>query len=176
MTEVDFEQYSGKRTLGILDEIADMYTAIKSDDPDGSDPIFSRSSFISRIEEQARDPEFQFVGATAHKLLVGFSFGYPFRPGRWWADSTPAASRELLEASKFAVIELDVRKEFRGRGLSKELLRRLLAGRTEEFATLAAIPGTQAHGMYLRWGWQKAAMLGGDGPAMDALLLPLSSH
>jgi GNAT superfamily N-acetyltransferase len=176
MTNVSFKRCTGEQTLAMLDSIADLYADIKAEDPDGSDAIFSRSSFIARTEAQASDAEFRFIGATAGKILAGFSFGYPFRPGKWWADSIPSASPELLTASKFAVIELDVRKEFRGQGLSKKLLQRLLSDRTEEFATLAAIPGTQAHSMYLRWGWHAAAVLGGDGPVMDALLLRLSSH
>lgn len=173
MREVKFQRHPGQQTLEMLDIVTDLYTAIKSEDPDGSDEIFSRSSFITRTRKQACDSEFELVSATAGGMLVGFSFGYPFAPGKWWADSSEPAP-EVLRASKFAVIELDVRKEFRGLGLSKKLLGDLLANRTEDFATLAAIPDTQAYSMYLRWGWHKAGVLGGDGPAMHALIFRLS--
>lgn len=80
---------------------------------------------------------------------------------------------EVLAASKFAVIELDVVKSYRGQGLGKALLQEILANRHERFATLAALPGTQAHAMYLRWGWRNVGIIGGAGPVMDAMLLPL---
>jgi GNAT superfamily N-acetyltransferase len=172
MTEIVFERHSGGQTLAMLDTIADLYTAIHSEDPRESGGIFSRPSFMARTRMQALDAGFGLITAVADDTLAGFSFGYPFPRGRWWADSTPP-DPDVLNSAKFAVIELDVEKTYRGQGLAKKLLGNLLANRAEEFATLAAIPDTQAWAMYLRWGWHKAAMLGGEGPAMDALLLPL---
>ena len=66
-----------------------------------------------------------------------------------WSDSTPPPG-EVLESSKFAVIELDVRRSHRGQGLGGKLLEKLLEDRPEKYATLAAIPNSLAHGMYVR--------------------------
>ena len=159
MTEVGLRHHTGGQVLAMLADIADLYIAAHSGNPGESDELFSRPSFVTRTSEQAREPGFDLVTATVDSTLVGFSFGYLFGPGRWWADCTPLP-QDVLTSSKFAVIELDVRKDYRGQGLGRKLLEELLKGRPEQFATLAATPGSQAHWMYLRWGWHKANATG----------------
>jgi GNAT superfamily N-acetyltransferase len=171
MTEVTLERHSGAQMLARLDAFADLYDEIHSEDPTETDPMFSRPSFVARTTQQAQEPGFELVTARTGDVLAGFSFGYPFPAGRWWADCPPPPS-DVLSARKFAVIELDVRKTHRGQGLSKILLTELLAGRTEEYAILAATPGSQAHAMYLRWGWYTAGQFETP-PVMDAMVLPL---
>lgn len=171
MTEVTLERHSGAQMLAMLEGIADLYDEIRSEDPSESDPLFSRASFVARTGSQAREPGFELITAIAAGTTAGFSFGYPFPPGGWWADCPPPP-QEVLSSSKFAVIELDVRKSHRGQGLAKRLLENLLAGRPEKYATLAATPGSQAHAMYLRWGWYKAGVFETP-PVMDALLVRL---
>ena len=173
MISVSFERHAGEQTMAMLDRIADLYAEIHSETPSHSDPLFSRSSFITRTSKQAQAAGFTLISATKEGGLIGFSFGYPFAPGRWWADST-APTREILAASKFAVIELDVQKSHRRQGLGKALLDRLLADRPEEYATLASIPDSLAHAMYIRWGWTIAGRIGGEGPEMDAMIVPLA--
>lgn len=158
----------------MLDAIADLYAEIHTETLLDANPLFSRPSFMARIKNEVRQPGFDLIAMTLNDELAGFSFGYPFVDGRWWAHSTPPP-HEVLRASKFAVIELDVRKSHRGQGMGKRLLDELLAVRPEQFATLAAIPDSQAHAMYLRWGWRKVGIIGGEGPVMDAMLLPLTA-
>jgi GNAT superfamily N-acetyltransferase len=81
-------------------------------------------------------------------------------------------AREVLDAKKFAVIDLAVRRDFQGKGIGKRLLGELLSGRTETFATLAATPGSMAHAMYIRWGWHTAGVFETP-PVMDAMLIAL---
>jgi GNAT superfamily N-acetyltransferase len=152
----------------MLEEIADLYVEIRSEYAEQQE-IFSRPSFIARTDGQARKEGFELVTVTSRGGLVGFSFGLPILPGSWWADCTPP-SPEIIDASKFAVIELDVRKEYREQGIGKKLLGELLGARGEEFATLASIPESPAHAMYIRWGWRK---IGVFDDSMDALLIPL---
>lgn len=171
MTEVFLERLSGAQMLARLGAFADLYDEIHSEDPSETDPMFSRPSFVDRTKTQAQAPGFELVTARAGEVLAGFSFGYPFPAGKWWADCPPPP-RGILKARKFAVIELDVRQTYRGRGLSKILLTELLAGRAEEYATLAATPGSQAHAMYLRWGWHTAGQFETP-PVMEAMVLPL---
>jgi GNAT superfamily N-acetyltransferase len=173
MIGVSFERHAGEQAITLLDRIADLYAEIHSEIPSDSDPIFSRSSFITRTSKQAQAAGFELISATKEDGLIGFSFGYPFPPGRWWAEST-APAREILAASKFAVIELDVQKSHRRQGLGKTLLDSLLADRPEGYATLAAIPDSLAHAMYIRWGWTIAGCIGGEGPGMDAMTVPLA--
>jgi GNAT superfamily N-acetyltransferase len=172
MTDMAFEHHSGEQALTMLDEIADLYAEIHSENSYHADALFSRSSFVVRTENQAVREGFDLVTARTRGKLAGFSFGLPFSRGGWWADSESPAE-DVLGASKFAVIELDVERAYRGKGLGKRLLETLLASRGEDFATLAAMTESSAYTMYIRWGWSKVGEIGGEGPVMDALLIPL---
>jgi hypothetical protein len=79
---------------------------------------------------------------------------------------------EVLNSSKFAVIELDVRQSFRRQGIAKTLLDMLLSDHSEDFATLASTPGTIADSMYKRGGWYQ---VGTFTDSMEALVVPLNS-
>jgi hypothetical protein len=172
MTDVILERRTGEQALAMMEDIADLYMEAHSGNPGESDELFSRSSFVTRTSRQARGTGFELIAAIAADVLVGFSFGYPFSADGWWAGCTPPPEG-MGGASKFAVIELDVLQTCQGRGLGKKLLEELLAGRAEDFATLAATPGSQAHAMYLRWGWHKVGSFE-EAPVMDALAIPLS--
>jgi hypothetical protein len=171
MTEIIFERHSGEQMPAMLEDITDLYMEIHSENPDEHDELFSRPSFTARTNSQARKAGFEVITATSGDILVGFSFGYPFPPGQWWADCTPP-TYEVLDSSKFAVIELDVRRTYRRKGTGKKLLEELLSGRSEKFATLAATSGSMAYAMYIRWGWRKVGLFETP-PVMDALLVPL---
>jgi GNAT superfamily N-acetyltransferase len=173
MTDIGtiLQRHSGEQTLAMLETVADLYTEIHSGSPEYDYKMYSRPTFIDRTSSQARQAGFELVTATAGNVFAGFSFGYPFPLGKWWANCTPMP-HDICDSSKFAVIELDVHSAYRGKGLSKKLLNELLNNRTEEYATLTAIPGSLAHSMYIRWGWYKVGELPNP-PAMDAMLLPL---
>lgn len=173
MTDVVIERSSSGETAAILDDLASAYIDAHSGNPGEDHELFSRSSFISRTSSQAQKPGFELVAAFSGSALVGFSFGYPFREGQWWSDCTPP-TREVLDASKFAVIELGVRRGFQGQGIGKRLLEELLSNRTEKFATLAATPGSMAHAMYLRWGWHTVGVFETP-PVMDAMIIAMKS-
>jgi GNAT superfamily N-acetyltransferase len=175
VTDPTFTRHTGEQTLAILPELAGVYEDARCQDPDRGDPLFSRPQFIGRTKDQARRVGFELVTVHAGDMLAGFSFGFPLGPGAWWADADKPP-KPLLAAAKFAVIELDVRLAYQGRGLAKALLSALLDERVETYATLAATPGSQAQTMYERWGWTKIGTIGGEGPLMDALVLPLSEE
>lgn len=166
-----FERHSGEEALAMLDQILDLYLEIRSEYPEEDYEIFSRSSFIERTRIQAQRDGFQLVTATSGDVLAGFSFGYPIASGRWWADCPPPPE-DILRSSKFAVIELEVRKTYRGHGTGKKLLDSLLSGRPEKYATLAALPDSPAHAMYERWGWYDVGVFE-DEPVMNAMVIPL---
>jgi GNAT superfamily N-acetyltransferase len=157
----------------MLDELADAYEDARPHDPAHDDPLFSRSQFLARTEDQACRDGFELVTARAGSMLAGFTFGFPFAAGGWWADAS-RPPEHILQAAKFAVIELDVRPAYQGHGWGKALLSTLLSGRGEAYATLAAMPGSQAQAMYERWGWYKVGTIGGEGPVMDAMVTELA--
>jgi GNAT superfamily N-acetyltransferase len=167
------KRHSGEQTMAILDDVADLYAEIHSGSPEYYFPMYSRPTFLTRTSGQTRQAGFELVTATAEGVLVGFSFGYSMLPGKWWDNCTPVPD-DIRDTSNFAVIELDVHSAYRGQGLSKKLLKELLDSRTEKYATLAAIPGSLAHSMYIRWGWYKVGEFPNP-PVMDAMLLPLTA-
>jgi ribosomal protein S18 acetylase RimI-like enzyme len=169
MSDLVYSRHSGEQTLAMLEDIADLYDEIHSQMPEEQGGIFSRPSFIARTKSQTRIAGFELVTAMSGDILVGFGFGHPFLPGRWWGDCTPIP-RDVLNSSKFAVIELDVRQSYRRQGIAKELLDMLLIDRGEDFATLASTPATVANAMYKRWGWYE---VGKFTDSMEALLVPL---
>lgn len=74
------------------------------------------------------------------------------------------------------MIELDVREDYRRRGIGRQLLETLLAQQDAPYATLLADPDAPAHAMYQRWGWRLvgAVRAAPDARASDALVLDLS--
>jgi ribosomal protein S18 acetylase RimI-like enzyme len=172
VNEATIARHSAQQAGAMLETIADLYMEIRAERQVYSDPLFSRPSFIERTVRQMQAAGFTLVSATTDDTLIGFSFGYPFPLDKWWADSEPP-SQQVLHASKFAVIELDVQKGHRGQGLGKILLSELLANRSEDYATLAVLKDSAAQEMYMRWGWRKIGEIGGDGPIMDAMIIPL---
>lgn len=169
MSALAYNRHSGEQLLTMLHDIANLYDEIHSDMPEEQGGIFSRESFLMRTAGQAQVAGFELVTATSGELLVGFSFGHPMPAGRWWGDCTPVR-QEILSSSKFAVIELDVRRSYRRQGIGKTLLDMLLRDREEDFATLASTPGTIANAMYKRWDWYEVGVFT---DAMEALVIPL---
>jgi GNAT superfamily N-acetyltransferase len=174
MSEAVFERYSGEQTLTILDDVIELYDDVNTEMGYASVEAFSRKSFIARTNRQIEREGFELITVRSDKVLAGFCFGYTFQPGVWWADA-PLPDREILDASKLAVIELNVLSSYRGRGFGKRLLQTLLEHRGEKLATLTAIPDDPAYSMYLRWGWQKLSQVTVDGYAMNVLMFPLAS-
>ncbi|MBO2465378.1 GNAT family N-acetyltransferase [Actinomadura violacea] len=156
--------------LESLDEIADLYAQVYAEPPYNAADKYSRNRFLQRTRDQAVASGFKLTTVRRGDALVGFTFGFTMPPGAWWKNASKPAA-EVLEADKFAVVELVVAKTERGQGLGRRLMDALLAGRQERFATLAAVLDADAYGMYLRWGWTKAAEFRAEPPFSDALVL-----
>lgn len=170
--EIAVSIHDHRAALDALDELADLYEQVYAEPPYNSAEKFSRARFLARTRDQVLASGFRLVTARRGGGLVGFAFGFSMKPGTWWANAS-APPREVLDADKFAVIELVVSKSERGYGRGRLLLDELLAGRPEQFATLAAVLDADAYRMYLRWGWVKAGEFRAEPPFSDALVLPL---
>jgi GNAT superfamily N-acetyltransferase len=173
MTEATYARHTSEQALVMLGELTDLYLETHSEESYHDDPLFSRSQFVERTENQAGHEGFELVTVRAGDVLAGFSFGLPFAAESWWAACTQPPEH-ILRATKFAVIELDVRRAYRGHGWGKALLNTLLSKRPEAYATLATIPESPAHAMYERWGWYKVAVFT-DAPVMDAMVTELQA-
>ncbi len=145
MSGVAFDRLDGDATLKMLDELSDLYVAIHNQ-PEHDFPMYSREAFVERTTAQAGRDGFELVSLRLDDVLIGFSFGLRFEASQWWSDIEPP-SAAVLDATKFAVIELDVHEDFRRRGLGKALMDQLLTDRPEPYATLAATVGRNAHDM-----------------------------
>jgi GNAT superfamily N-acetyltransferase len=160
----------------ILDEMAILYEVVYSEEPYNSGSLWDRQSFIARTGRQSVQTGFSlFIGRSPAAELIGFTFGLPFDAGRWWGGNATKPPNEILAATKFAVIELIVRRDWRNRGLGHQLHDSLLRTRNEEYAILTALPAAPARKLYERWGWTQVgfAKHTSDSPTLDSLALPL---
>ena len=177
MPELDFRRYDGSGALAMMDSLADVYLAEYAGEPDAGDPLYSRQAFTERTTRQAREDGFALLTGSVAGELAGYAFGCPDAPGQWpRGQCDPAPPAGIVQSARFFVVELIVRRPFRGRGLARVLMDELLAGRPEPFAALTANPDRFPHGMYLRWGWQKVCRLTyTDTVTFDVLVKPLAA-
>jgi ribosomal protein S18 acetylase RimI-like enzyme len=135
-----------------------------------------------------RQPGFALAEARHGGYLVGYAAGMPLRPSTsWWRDVTTPLPPDLTDEHPgrrtFALTELAVRAAWRRQGIGRELHDLILAGRTEERATVTAAPGaTAAQAAFRGWGWHKVARTRSEGsegredrldPVRDVLLTSL---
>lgn len=177
MTEdFEFRAQDGQDALYQLAELTEVYSEIYAEPPYNSGPLWAVEAFTDRTSRQAQRAGFAMVTARQPTgQLVGYAFGLPFAEGRWWTGDATPAPQEILDAPKFAVIELLVRKPFRGHGIGRHLLDDLVAPRTETYAILTTMPDAPAREHYRRWGWQQVgtAHHTPESPVLDSLVLPL---
>ncbi|KJY25475.1 GNAT family N-acetyltransferase [Streptomyces katrae] len=146
---------SAPGTTSHLEEFRDVYHRVYREPPyheDASDA----DAFAGQLAEHAALPGFSVTTVTAGDTLGGFAYAVEPAPPR-------------LRGPLFYVYELAVLPELRGRGYGRELLERLLAGRTEPHAVLAASNRAPARELYRRWGWAKAGELTGPPHGVDLL-------
>lgn len=131
------------------------------------------AAYVQRFAEESSRPGFALVIAEIGTEVVGYAYGHAFSADEWWpeADHEPIATKGR---TKFAVIELAVRKPHRGKGIGAQLVTTLLDRRPEHLATLCSNPAAPARQIYQRWGWQPVAIAyPPDIPPMDVLVLRL---
>jgi hypothetical protein len=150
------------------------------------DEVYGQSGdpgFARRLRVWRRQPGFVLAEARHGGYLVGYASGMPLRPATsWWKDVTtplPAAVTTEHPGRTFALTQLLVRASWRRQGIAGSLHNRILAGRTEERATLTVAPGAGAAQAALRkWGWRRVARTRGEGPEtplLDVLVKDLAS-
>lgn len=159
----------------LVPNLVDLYSVVYSEPPyeEGPDQV---ERFRASLPEEMNRPGFTLITADTEGRLVGAAYGWTMVAGTWWsrADQDPPAP--IRDADKFAVMEWIVHPDQRGRGTGSELIRRLLADRPENYATLASDPRSQARKIYERAGWhQVARSILSWGPAMDILVLNIST-
>ncbi|GAA2626519.1 hypothetical protein GCM10010411_74330 [Actinomadura fulvescens] len=166
MDDVEFEHLDRDATRAIFSQIQTVYAA--------AFPEYSLDGHRDRTFRQLKVPGFETVTARSNGALIGFVYGLPLGEATgWWRGLEPPRAADYTAetgARTFAVIDLAVLPEYRGRGLARRLMDELLQGRTEERATLATSPGKpDIQRMYQRWGWREVGRVpGGEGATQTA--------
>lgn len=178
MTVPDLQHLSAADAATKFDEILRAYVAIYA----ASQTEEDFANFRARGSTQFQGKGFELVTARQGSKLIGFAYGLTLRAGStWWRGLTPKPQEGFAEETgdrSFAVIELGVLPQDRGKGLGRRLLNELLNDRHEERATLATDPrAAETQRMYERWGWLKAGRVpaASDAPVQhfDLYVLPL---
>jgi ribosomal protein S18 acetylase RimI-like enzyme len=132
----------------------------------GEDINVKSSAFRDRANNALAARNYDLVTADFGGELVGFVFGYSMRADRGWWDGLnpePPIGFAHETGERTAVLaEIEVRQEWQGKGLGRELHDEFLRARKEERATLSTGPQADtARAIYERWGWKRAGTVPG---------------
>lgn len=158
---------------GFFVPLADLYKIVYAEPPyrEGPEQV---ARFREALPGEAERLGFTLIAAAERGSLVGAAYGWTMPSGTWWQRADGEPPGELRDVEKFAVMEWIVHPRRQRHGIGAELLRRLLADRKEQYATLASDPRSQARKIYARNGWRQVGKSTLPwGPPMDLLVLPL---
>jgi GNAT superfamily N-acetyltransferase len=147
------------------------------------------------MERHVGNPGFRALAVTsgAPSRVVAFSYGFHGLPGQWWHDVVQsgitardgrAAAASWLE-DVLEIAEVHVDPDFQARGIGRQMLLTLTAGRSERTAVLSTREGeTRARRLYRSVGFTDlltAFLFPGGGPAYAVMgaelpLTPAVSH
>jgi ribosomal protein S18 acetylase RimI-like enzyme len=159
------------------------------------DEVFSQPPFCWTDEESERhhqllkklqrNPTFGIVTAEEGESLFGFAYGYALPvETSWWEGFLAEVPGELTQewpGRTFALIDIAVAREHRGRGYGRTLLDMLLKSRNEERVALSVQPtAEEAQAIYRHLGWRYVGRQEGWGdtvsPLWDVYVLPLQAN
>ncbi|MGW0252611.1 N-acetyltransferase family protein [Nocardia goodfellowii] len=122
-----------------LDAICALYTEVFSEPPNiAESPVKHRASMLRLLEK----PTFGCALAECDSELVGFVYGYGLTSSRWWEGMREPLPKGFIAewpGRTFAVIDIAVSQRWRRHGIGARLMDTLLAGRSEDRATLGMI-------------------------------------
>jgi ribosomal protein S18 acetylase RimI-like enzyme len=155
----------GPATAAIADQLVAVYRAAMAAPPFFETEV-ETGWFAQELADEVTEPGFRCWTTRDGDRLVGFAYGLPTPeiPADGWyglvRDAVGEGVGEWLEG-QFAVVWIAVHPEWRGRGLGRRLLERLLAGADSERAWLITHDlDTPARALYRSLGFQEL----GHGP------------
>ena len=180
--EITLELLDGTQAAEHAEELQALAAEVYADPPYSQVPGPGQAAELARrFRVQRRQPGFALAEARSGEYLVGYALGLPLRPSTsWWRNLTaplPADQTTEHPGRTFALAELLVRAPWRRQGIGRDLHDLLLAGRTEERATLTVRPAAApAQGAFQSWGWRKVGRTQDPepgSPVLDVLLRDL---
>ncbi|MCW2568298.1 MAG: acetyltransferase [Mycobacterium sp.] len=177
MDALTLRHHGADEAREVAGELATVYRLAYVGTPREHDPFYSAERFLERFEGYRAAPGFELVTAHDGRQLVGYLFGYVLPPNaRWWnglLDAVPDGFTDETGYRTFALNELHVRAEWRGRGIASALHTELVGHRESERVTVLVRPENPARSTYLHWGYRVVGRLQPypDSPVYDALVL-----
>jgi GNAT superfamily N-acetyltransferase len=176
---ITFELLDGARAAAQADDVQALHAEVYAGPP--SARLEDDARFADRFLVWRRQPGFALAQARHGDFLVGYAAGMPLRPSTsWWRELTAPAPEDLTAehpGRTFALTELLVRGSWRRQGIGGELHDLILAGRSEERATLTVLPAAAAaQAAFRSWGWHKVARTHAEdpgSPVSDILVIAL---
>jgi len=168
---VTYTRHDGTAVARLLTALVELYAVVYAEPPyqEGPEQV---DRFRTSLQNEAARAGFSLITADDGGQLVGAAYGWTMPAGAWWSRADQQPPADIHNADKFAVLEWIVHPDRRGESIGAELIRRLLEGRREHYATLASDPRSAARGMYERAGWRQVARTKLSwGPAMALLVL-----
>jgi hypothetical protein len=161
----------------LLDVYAEVYRDVLSE------PFTSLDEFEWRLDGYVEAPAWEGVLGFDDGEPAGYAFGYSLQPNAsWWRGLlTPVAPADIEETGTrtFALNEIMVRDPWRGTAAARRIHDELMAGRTEQRATLLVEQGhPKVRRRYEEWGYRWLAALRPDvphAPTLDSMIMMLRS-
>lgn len=170
---ITFTHHGSATAAPLIPALVDLYALVYAEAPYEEGPA-EVDRFRQSLPEELRRPGFALVAAEDDGRLVGAAYGWTMPAGSWWSRADQDPTPDIHGADKLAVMEWMVEPGRRGKGIGARLMRGLLEGRPERYATLAADPRSAAWTMYRRAGWRRVARTTLTwGPDMDLLVISL---
>ncbi|MFC8382136.1 GNAT family N-acetyltransferase [Nocardia sp. NPDC057272] len=191
MNGLHFTHYSAAASRQYRSVVEDIYRRSYREAIDSGHTFDSPEAFMHRFDaytDPTRESGIELVIVYLNDVSIGQTWGWPLTPNTaWWdgltLDGPLAANGDFIRESgtrTFALSEIMVDQSYAGRGLAHRLHDELLAGRTEDRATLLVEPeNDRAYAAYRRWGWARVGRLTPswpDAPTFDVLLMALASR
>ena len=172
----DLTRLDGPGAAAVSDQLVAVHRAAM-----GAAPFFETDVetgwFAEELAGEVEEAGYRCWVATEDDRVVGFAYGLPTPeiPADGWyglvREAVGPAAAERWLAGQFAVVWLAVHPQWRGRGLGRRLLERLLAEAGTERAWLITHDlDTPARALYRSLGWHDAnrLVLGATLPASRA--------